>query len=128
MSATFQCPQQDSLPIAAPIGQYVMFVLTAGNVVAGGANADALGITNEAVTQEQLDAGKVGCAVTYFSGGRMPVKASAAISVGAAIGCAANGLARTAVTGDVVLAIATEAAAAANDVITVVGIKAGRIA
>lgn len=62
---------------------------------------------------------KAGQAATVSYDGLMKVEASAAIAVGAEVSTAANGQARTAVTGDMIAGVCRVAASAAGDLCTV---------
>ena len=62
---------------------------------------------------------KAGQSATVHSGGTAKVEASAAIAVGAKVSAAANGKARTAVSGDRIAGVCVSAAAADGDICSV---------
>lgn len=78
---------------------------------------DAAGEQADGVLQNDPDAS--GKAATVAVGGRSKVEAGEAISVGDDISTAADGQARTAVTGDVILGTARSAASNAGEIISV---------
>lgn len=102
-----------SLPASADLSthQHKFVVNTAGEAAVAGAAGVALGVL-------QNDPGAAGTASIMVQGVSR-VRAGAAIALGAKVGSDANGKARTAITGDTILGIALEAAAADEDIIPV---------
>lgn len=119
--AIFENLHTITMEVGAAIGGNLCVVQTAARTIGlAGAQADPLGVTLEEVTAADFTNGKREIAVAMIgNGGRCGLIASAAIASGAAVGCAANGQIRTAVTGDTIIGRAEEAAGAAGQLITV---------
>lgn len=108
-----------SFPTSADLSgsQYAPIVLSSGDAAVAGAGANAIGFL-----QNKPDGSVTGQQITTASvmvAGISRAVASAAIAEGAKVSAAASGEIRTAVSGDHVLGIALEAAAAQGDIIPV---------
>lgn len=130
--ARFEAVRTVTLPIAAAIAQHV-FVTVDGssNAVAAADGSDAVGVSLEGATAQEVTDGKASIPVALVqAGGKVKVRvaASTAIAVGANVASGANGEAITAATGDAILGVALEAAGsdADQEVITVLLNKASR--
>ena len=108
-----------------PQRRFVNF--TANGLRLAGNAGDAVGVTLEAYDDSEFDAGNASdvIPVGLLDGGRLEVQAGAAVAAGARVMSNASGQAITATGATArVLGIAQTAAGAANEVITVIGLKA----
>ncbi len=106
-----------TMPVGAAIAQAIFVVVdAAGEIVAAGNGAQAIGVTLEGVTAQEFTDGKAVVSIAMITaGGKSRVKAAAAaITRGDNVASDAAGNMVTAATGDAVLGIALEASAAAT--------------
>ena len=107
------------------ITQRRFVIYTSTGLALAGAAAEAIG-----VAMESFAAGGTGITnpvpVALLDGAKIEVEASAAIAVGANVGVAANGKARTAVTSDPIMGIALSAPGADGQMMTILSARGSR--
>lgn len=107
------------------ITQRRFVVMTSTGITLAGAAAEAVGIALETFAAQGAGITRT-VPVALLDGAKIEVEASAAIAVGANIGVAANGKARTAVTNDPIMGVALTASAADTQIITILSARGSR--
>jgi len=113
----FENTQSISLTSGAAVTQSRFVTLAADGQVdhtAAAGDADGVALSGATAAGSRIS-------VAQLDGAKLEVEAGEAIAVGDLIGSGANGQARTAVSGDAILGKALSVAAAAGEIITIIG-------
>ncbi|HUT76449.1 MAG TPA: hypothetical protein VM285_02120 [Polyangia bacterium] len=113
--ANFENTTELTFEAGAAVPQYRFVILNAsGQAIVATAASEAIGISMNAAAAagDELNVASVS------AGGKAPIEASAAITLGDNVGVAASGKARTAATSDHIIGTCLQAAAADEDIVT----------
>ena len=124
---SFEATRSISMQAAsgADIGQRRFVTLGANGIAQSGANEEAHGVALEPYDDSEFanDNASRTIPVALLDGAKIEVEAGAAVTAGDFVTSDANGQAVTATTGQRILGQAFSAAGAANEVLTIVGLR-----